>query len=253
MLNEKNTMLEGLIYCKEENIKNEFFKYFSNDTQIKAKILSREKDIENYLLEKTTWFIIFATAPEENIDSIIKIHKTYPHLYLIYYYPELNIDNFQYSDFIYFSYLIVGDKRREYLAKIFSDISQTYWKKIPFDNFGITYTKLSSRLQKVMNYIETHDIKKSSTSKLADYIRISRGYFSQEFKRETGHTFREFMQKLIGHYERIIFDRLNLTAKQASEILGYSEPSSFSRSFKKRKGYPPSVQKNQKAAEMDLH
>jgi AraC-like DNA-binding protein len=100
-----------------------------------------------------------------------------------------------------------------------------------------------------MNYIETHDLKDCGTAKISEYLDISAGYFSQEFKRDTKFTFREFMQKLIDHYEFIILDSLNLPAKMASQILGYSELSSFSRSFKKRKGYPPSQRKAQKYAE----
>ncbi len=237
-------MLEGIIYCKEENIKNEFLKYFSNNTQIRAKLFSEESEIELYLHENMTWFIIYAVQPGENIESLVKFHETHPHIYLIYYYPELEINNFQYADFVYFSNMVIGANRKDRLTKIFTDLSETYWKKIPFNEIGISYTELSPRLKKVMNFIETHEIKTSSTLRLANYLSISQGYFSQEFKKETGQTFREFMQKLIAHYERIIFDRLNLTAKQASELLGYSELSSFSRSFKKRKGYPPSIQKN---------
>jgi len=187
------------------------------------------------------------------MDNISRIHNRFPFIYLIYYYPKLNIDNFQFSDFIYFSYLLAGENRIEELNNIFKNLSQSYWKKIPFDKIGIMYNKLSPRLKRVMDYIETHDIKSSSTARLANFLDISQGYFSQEFKKETGQTFREFMQKLISHYEQVIFDRLDLTAKQASEILGYSELSSFSRSFKNRKGYPPSIQKNHSVPNFTLH
>jgi len=239
-------MLEGIIYCKEESVKSEFYKYFADHNQIKASIVSNEDELNDILVGKTNWFIIIASKPDKAMENISQIHSRFPHIHLIYYYPKLNIDNFHYSDFIHYSYLLVGDNRIEELNRIFNDLAQSYWKKIPFAKVGIVYDKLSPRLKKVMNYIETHDIKSSSTARLSSYLRISQGYFSQEFKRETGQTFREFMQKLLAHYEQVIFDRMDLTAKQASEILGYSELSSFSRSFKKRKGYSPSNQKAQK-------
>jgi AraC-like DNA-binding protein len=239
-------MLEGTIYCEDLDIKSELLKYTFSNELINAKLYTSKEELNTHLCQNHTWFIIYAEKPTYNINHIKNISNNYPHLFLIYYYPEFNVDNFQYSDFSYFSYIVIGEKRKEKLREIFTLLSQTFWKKIPFKQIGISYDRLSVRLKEVMNYIETHDLKSSSLSNLSDYLKISQGYFSQAFKKETGQTFREFMQKLKSHYEKVIFDQLNLTAKQASEILGYSELSSFSRAFKKREGYPPSLQKNNK-------
>lgn len=238
-------MLEGTIYCKDQDIKSELLKYTFSNELINAKLYTSKKDLNEHLQKNHTWFIIYAEKPTNNIKHIKEICNNYPHLSLIYYYPEFNVDNFHFSDFAYFSYIVIGEKRKEKLKEIFIVLSQTFWKKIPFEKIGISYKNLSSRLKDVMNYIETHELKSSSISNLSNYLKISQGYFSQEFKKETGQTFREFMQNLKSHYEKVIFDQLNLTAKQASEILGYSELSSFSRAFKKRKGYSPSQQKIQ--------
>ncbi len=239
-------MIEGIIYCKDENLKNEFIDYFSNNKVIKVTLIRGEEDFENLKLINSAWFIIFAVNQIEDFTVIKKLHKNHPHIYLYYYYPLLSIDNSQYSDYSYFNQIIVGENRTENLTSIFDQMLQSYWKKIPFERIGISYDKLSPRLRKIINYIETHEIKNCSTAKLAEYLDISQGYFSQEFKKEMGQTFREFMQRLLAYYESIIFDQLDLTAKQASSLLGYSELSSFSRSFKKRKGYPPSMQRNNK-------
>jgi AraC-like DNA-binding protein len=239
-------MIEGIIYCNDDNLKNEFIDYFSDNKLIKVTLISNENDFDNLKLIDSAWFIIFAVNQIVDFTVIKKLHKNHPHIYLYYYYPLLSIDNSQYSDYSYFNQLIVGENRTENLTAIFDQMLQSYWKKIPFENLGISYDKLSPRLKRIINYIETHEIKYCSTAKLSEHLDISQGYFSQEFKKETGQTFREFMQKLLAYYEDIIFDQMDLTAKQASVILGYSELSSFSRSFKKRKGYPPSMQKNNK-------
>ena len=241
-------MIEGIIYCKEDNLKNEFIDYFSDNKLIKVTLISDENDLDNSKLINSAWFIIFAVKPRNNLSIIKKLHKSYPHIYFFYYYPTLKIDNSQYSDYSYFNQLIVGENRTANLTMIFNQMLQSYWKKIPIEKLGISYDKLSPRLKSIINYIETHEIKSCSTAKLSEYLEISQGYFSQEFKKETGQTFRDFMQKLLAYYESIIFEQLDLTAKQASVLLGYSELSSFSRSFKKRKGYPPSMQRNNKAA-----
>jgi AraC-like DNA-binding protein len=188
--------------------------------------------------------VLIAIHPNGAMETLIKLNQQFPQIYFIYYYPTLNVNNFRYSDFSSFSHIVVGEKRAKDLAEILSSLIKTYWKKIPYRKFGMTYDALSPRLKRVMNYIETHELRDCSTNKIAAYLDISSGYFSQEFKRETELTFRTFMQRLIDHYEFLIFEKLDLSAKAASQILGYSELSSFSRSFKKRKGYPPSHQKN---------
>jgi len=239
-------MIKGIIVCEENALKSEFVRYFYEISHVYAKIVSSPSEIKTEELENSAWFIVFAEKEINDFSIIKKIHKCYPHLYLFYYYPLLSIDSSQYSEYSYFNQIIVGDNRTKNLTKSFNKIYQNHWKKIPFENFGISYDKISARLRKIINYIETHEIKDCSTAKLSEYLEISQGYFSQEFKKETGKTFRDFMQKLIAYYESIIFDQLDLTAKQASVLLGYSELSSFSRSFKKRKGYPPSMQRNGK-------
>ena len=126
------------------------------------------------------------------------------------------------------------------MAKGWPNSQKNFWKKIPIRDFGIDYNQLSPRMKRVVTYIETNDLKYCNAVRIAGFLDISPGYFSQEFKREFKVSFRSFMQKLIDHYEYIIMNKLDLTAKSASQILGYSELSSFSRSFKKRKGCPPS-------------
>ena len=237
-------MIKGIVVCTEDALKKEFSNYFYAISHVYGKIISNQSEIENQNVINSAWFIVFAEKEIKDFSIIKKIHKNYPHLYLYYYYPLLSIDNSQYADYSYFNQIIVGDNRTKNLTKVFNQIYQNHWKKIPFENIGISYEKLSPRIKRIFNYIETHEIKNCSTNKLSEYLEISQGYFSQEFKKETGQTFREFMQKLLAYYESIIFDHLDLTAKQASQLLGYSELSSFSRSFKKRNGYPPSMQRN---------
>ena len=239
-------MIKGIVVCKEDSLKKEFINYFYAISHVAAKIISDQSEIENQKLFNSAWFVVFAEKNIEDFSTIKKLHKKYPHLYLFYYYPYLSVDNSEFADYSYFNHIIVGDNRTKYLTNIFNQIYVNYWKRIPYEYLGISYEKTSPRLRRIVNYIETQDIKNCSTAKLSDHLNISQGYFSQEFKKETGQTFREFMQKLLAYYESIIFEQLDLTAKQASVLLGYSELSSFSRSFKKRKGYPPSLQKKNK-------
>lgn len=244
-------MLESVVFCSEEKICKEISEVIANIPRVITNFYSDLTKFKLFLSDHSVLFAIVAIGEKESSDRLVRLTGQFPQTYFIYYYPNLNIDNFHYFDYQNFSHLVVGEKRKAHLSEILLGLTKDYWKKIPFERLKISYGKLSPRLKKVMNYIETHDLKNCDTANIANFLNISQGYFSQEFKRETGLTFRSFMQKLLDHYEYIIFDRLDLSAKTASRILGYSELSSFSRSYKKRKGYPPSHQKNHKVIELD--
>lgn len=244
-----NSMLASIVLCSDSAICAEINEAVSHLPHIIIHKYSTIELIEKFLNENSVQFIIIAEALTGISDKLTRLNEKYPHVYFIYFNPTLSVDNFHYSDLSYFSHIIIGEHRIKGLSEIFIQLSRDYWKKIPYDKFDLVYDKLSPRLKKVMNYIETHDLKECATSQISKYLDISSGYFSQEFKRDTNLTFRGFMQKLLDHYEFIILDSLDLSAKSASKILGYSELSSFSRSFKKRKGYPPSHRKAQKYIE----
>lgn len=242
-------MLESIVLCSDSDICAEINEVVSNIPHIITYHFSTIDQVEKFLANKSVQFIIMAEDINSISINLCKLNESYPQIYFIYFSPALNVDNFHYCDLIYFSHIIIGEHRISGLSEILLQLTRDYWKKIPYHKFDLIYNKLSPRLKKVMNYIETHDLKECGTSHIARHLDISSGYFSQEFKRDTNLTFREFMQKLIDHYEFIILDSLDLSAKSASKILGYSELSSFSRSFKKRKGYPPSHRKTHKYIE----
>ncbi len=244
-------MLKGIIYYTEEKIKNEVDRVLEQVPGLDIHFYTKADQVYQYLRSKTSLFILIAVDDAEAIKELLHLYNRYPQIYFVYYYHTLNIDNFQQSEFNNFSHIVIGENRKQSLIEILAGLTKNYWKKIPYNEIEIKYDLLSPRLKKAMGYIETHDLKDCSIAKISKFLHISQGYFSQEFKRETGFTFRNFMQRLLAYYEMIIFDRLDLSAKTASQILGYSELSSFSRSFKKRKGYPPSLQKYHKYAELD--
>ena len=241
--------LESLVLCTDHDIGTEIGQVVSVIPHITAHQYDALAEISDFLTHNSTQFIIIADDLTDQKDEIMRLAERYPYLYFIYYYPQLNINRFDYSELTRFSHIIVGEHRVKALSEILLQLTRDYWKKIPYSKFEMVFDTMSPRLKRVMTFIESHDLKDCATANIAHYLEISPGYFSQEFKRETNYTFREFMQKLLDHYEFIILDSLNLSAKSASEILGYSELSSFSRSFKKRKGYPPSQRKYQKLAE----
>lgn len=242
--------MECVVFCLDDKLTREISEVISHIPRISAHFFRDLGKLHSFLSQNSTLFALIAIQQNSNGGQLLQLNREFPQVYFIYYYPSLNLNNFEYSNFANYSYIVIGEKRVILLSEIILSLTKSYWKKIPYEKFKITYEKLSPRLKRVMNYIETHDLKRCGTGEISDYLNISQGYFSQEFKRETNNTFRGFMQQLLDHYESIIFDRLGLSAKAAAQILGYSELSSFSRSFKKRKGYPPSQQRTRHRLEL---
>ena len=197
-------MLKGLVFCTDNKLLAEISNITSKLPNVDVESISDIKKIPRKLQEKSVLFVIISMKITDEFLSINKFFTEFPQVYFIYYFPSLNIDNFQYTDFTGFSHLIVGEKRKSYFSEILTKLTKDYWKKIPYKKVGISYEGLSQRMKKVMSYIETHGLKQCSAAKISQSLEISQGYLSQEFKRETGLTFRTFMQKLLDHYEFVI-------------------------------------------------
>jgi len=181
-------------------------------------------------------FIVLTEINQQNLSMLANTQKIFPGVTVIFYNRSLNLSNLTQLNHLSLFYLIVGEDRLKILQQTLEKLKKNYWRTIPFEEFGIQFDRLSPRIQSALRFIETANIGECNISGLADYLHISPGYFSQEFKRETGQPFRSFMQKVLAYYEDLILTRANLPAQKISEMLGYSELSSFSRSFKKRKG-----------------
>ena len=181
-------------------------------------------------------FIVLTEINEQNLSVLTKTQKMFPDVTIILYNRSLNLSNLNQLNHLSLFYLIVGEERLKILQQTVEKLKKNYWRTIPFEDFGIQFDRLSPRIQRALKFVETADIGECNISGIADYLNISPGYFSQEFKRETGQPFRSFMQKVLAYYEDLILTKANLPAQKISQMLGYSELSSFSRSFKKRKG-----------------
>jgi len=234
------SFIESAILYQDETIRTELTGILQGHPHLIPNYFQDIINLNSFIIARPVQFVLICIPADNLKDDHFILQEKFPHVYFIYYYPTFNVDNFHYNNFGHFTNLIVGDKRVEHLSEILIQLKHNFWKKIPLREFGIIFNRLSPRMKRVMNYIETHDLKYCNAVKIAQFLEISPGYFSQEFKREFTVSFRKFMQKLIDHYEFIILNKLDVSAKSASQILGYSELSSFSRSFKKRKGYPPS-------------
>lgn len=236
-------MYNSIIATDNEQIRNECEKIIFGMGEIKVNYL---KNINEVDLNGSTLNCLFILITEINNDIVKKIktlQNNSPDLSVIFYNHSLTLSGLDNTGIMPDIKLIVGDNRRESLNDLLLNIKKNYWRVIPYKQLQIDYNALSPRIKKALEFIESSNISDCNIRNIASYLNISIGYFSQEFKRETGQSFRTFMQNILDYYESIIFSKINLPTKIISQLLGYSELSSFSRSFKKRKGISPSKYK----------
>ena len=119
------------------------------------------------------------------------------------------------------------------------------WKKIeagsivlyhPFEpqlNSDII-NKLLARLNK--HYMEAWDV-----SMMANFCHLSPDYFSHQFKKATGVSPIQFLNRLRIEQAKEMLLTGNLTVAEVSELVGYKDPLYFSRIFKKITGFSPKM------------
>lgn len=184
-------------------------------------------------------FLITNRLNSQTIEKLAVVRKYFPRFPLIFYNHSLMLDD-QVKELPQKNlYLIVGDERKWHLKQLSRRILNNHWRRLPYRELGIEFDNLSERMKKVIHYIETADFQKCDIFHIADYLNITPSYFSQIFKQEIGQSFRDFMQRVLNYYENLLFLDWGLEIKNVSRMLGYSELSSYSRSFKKRKGQSP--------------
>lgn len=171
--------------------------------------------------------------------SLKQIKDNFPATAIILYNHSLFLGQMKGIENLSDIHVIIGENRLKNLNRTLAQIKNLYWRRLPMEKFGIDRPALSPRMQEAIRYVEENKLDACTLNKIAAHIGISAGYFSQEFKRETGYSFRAFIQRALVYYEEEVFVKLNLSAMKMAKLLGYSELSSFSRSFKKRRGVSP--------------
>ncbi|MEJ2055201.1 MAG: AraC family transcriptional regulator [Calditrichaceae bacterium] len=234
-----------LVSVNDEKLENEIGIIINQFKDIKIQYFQFPYDIIVNQKFLNCLFILITDINPYYLNALNNVKSQVPDIPVVFYNHSLVVSNLQQMGDTSGLNMIVGENRKRTLSELIQSSQDGYWRKIPYHKFSIDFDNLSFRLKKALHFIENTEINQCKTEKIASLLNISPGYFSQEFKRETGQSFRNFMQKLLNHYEELIITRVNMPTKDIAEILGYSELSSFSRSFKIRKGISPKKYKKQ--------
>lgn len=107
----------------------------------------------------------------------------------------------------------------------------------------------SPLIQRVVNYIQLHPEEDMSLRYFARTCNISSSYLSNLFRRETGVTLTEFINRCRVDKAAILLQYTDQSIAQVGEQVGFLDENYFTRIFKKVKGIPPTVYRKTAASE----
>ena len=103
----------------------------------------------------------------------------------------------------------------------------------------ITAVNYSLPVRLACEYIEKNYQENINLNKISNYVSLSKNYFCNIFKKETGITIWDYLIKIrMEEAKRMLLDT-GLKTYEVSERVGYDDPSYFGRLFKKYTGFTP--------------
>ena len=114
----------------------------------------------------------------------------------------------------------------------------TYFKQVK-NQAIIKSQKYMERIQKVMNYVEEHYQEPVTLCQVAAHFNLSMEYLARDFKKHTGSTFREYLDKVrLNHAFELLYGT-DYSMLEVAMMSGFADVRSFIKSFKKEHGMTP--------------
>lgn len=104
-------------------------------------------------------------------------------------------------------------------------------------NFSVS--KYSSTIKEIVLYISKHIEEQITVSRLAEIFHINTSHLSRKFKKETGYTVSEYVNRQKIDAAQLLFSMGHTVSIEVADILGYNSYSYFSNTFKKITGESP--------------
>lgn len=126
-----------------------------------------------------------------------------------------------------------GQPSEARLNKVITDLLTQFFEDGGSDNVP------ANRFEKVMDYINNNLERKMSNAELAAMVNMSEFHFIRSFRKETGFTPHEFIQRSRVNTARFLLQATNLSLSQITYRCGYANEPAFSNSFKALTGTTP--------------
>lgn len=94
-------------------------------------------------------------------------------------------------------------------------------------------------IQLALSYIQEHYRTDISLQDVADYVHMSKNYFSEQFKQRTGMNFIDFVISLRLHYAKHLLEHTSMKVIDVGAESGFNSPKHFLKLFKRELGYTP--------------
>lgn len=104
----------------------------------------------------------------------------------------------------------------------------------------MTGDPIDPRVTWILNYMQQHLAEPMSVGDLAARINLSPSRFRALFTTSTGLGPAQYLQWLRLRRARLLLERTFLTVKEVMALVGYNDPSHFTRDFRRLHGDPPS-------------
>jgi AraC-like DNA-binding protein len=102
-------------------------------------------------------------------------------------------------------------------------------------------TTIDRRITWAVGYMQQHLAEPIPMPALASQVNLSPSRFRHLFRSQIGLAPAEYLQRLRLRRARLLIERTFLTVKEVMALVGYNDPSHFSRDFKRFHGVPPSA------------
>jgi transcriptional regulator GlxA family with amidase domain len=96
------------------------------------------------------------------------------------------------------------------------------------------------RITWTVEYMQRHIARPLNVPELAALVNLSPSRFRDLFSAQTGMGPVQYLQRLRLRRARLLLERTFLTVKEVMALVGYNDPSHFSREFRREHGVAPS-------------
>ncbi|MCQ6275644.1 helix-turn-helix transcriptional regulator [Bacillus sp. V3B] len=114
----------------------------------------------------------------------------------------------------------------------------------------LSLTDFNYLIRKAIEFIRIHLDQDLSLATISEAIGSSSYELSRKFKKETGHTITEYINKLRINEALSIMENQNLSITDIAQMVGFNDVNYFTKVFKKMKGITPSTYRQGKKYKM---
>jgi len=106
---------------------------------------------------------------------------------------------------------------------------------------GMSGTGPDPRITWIVDFMHRHMSEPLTIATLASQVNLSRSRFTALFAAQIGVAPLQYLQRARLRRARILVERSFLTVKEIMTVVGYNDPSHFSRDFRREHGMPPTA------------